>query len=61
MANSKGNEPKHVRQRPTKGVTGITGPTPNANRTPQAVKTRRGTAHTPMKSRTPSGKGRSGY
>lgn len=43
--------------RPTKNVTGITGPTPDASRTPQAVKTRRGAAHTPMHSDTPSGKG----
>lgn len=57
MAKSTGNEPKHVGKRPVKGVTGITGKKPAAATNPQAVKTRRGVAHTRMPSDTPSGKG----
>jgi hypothetical protein len=57
MADSTGNEPKHVGNRPTKGVTGITGHVPEAATNPQAVKTTRGVQHTPMHSDTPSGKG----
>lgn len=57
MAKSTGNEPKTVGKRPVKGVTGITGFKPKAATNPQAVKTRRGVARTPMHSDTPSGKG----
>jgi hypothetical protein len=57
MGKSTGNEPKHVGNRPTKGVSGITAYKPQAANHPQAVKTRRGVAHTNMHAETPSGKG----
>lgn len=57
MADSNGNEPKHVGNRPIEGVTGVTGHVPEAASSPQAVQTRRGVQHTPMPSDTPSGKG----